>query len=226
MVFVTENELVISAKLIHCHVYNHVREKDGLWAVLMWLNILAASGKSVGDIMTHHWATYGRHYYSRHDYEAVDKARAETVMAGLEAQLSDLVGVAHPSNLLPDEDKKLSWASTGQSALPEDKRSPTYFSRKFQGGKVSAMHQACQTIRAWVDQDVHTDQVPQTQDEAYWNKYLSLHPPRTVLSQSYVYDHPCPHPPHQASTICQALQFGGHRPLMVDASSSSPSPAE
>lgn len=138
----------------------------------------------------------------------------------------DLVGVAHPSNLLPDEDKKLSWASTGQSALPEDKRSPTYFSRKFQGGKVSAMHQACQTIRAWVDQDVHTDQVPQTQDEAYWNKYLSLHPPRTVLSQSYVYDHTCTQPSHQASTICQALQFGGHRPLMVDASSSSPSPAE
>jgi phosphoglucomutase len=74
---------------------DHVREKDGLWAVLMWLNILAASGKSVAEIMGAHWATYGRHYYARHDYEAVDKTRAETVMAGLRAQLSELEGVTH-----------------------------------------------------------------------------------------------------------------------------------
>ncbi|MEG3156186.1 alpha-D-glucose phosphate-specific phosphoglucomutase, partial [Sphingomonas sp. RB1R13] len=51
---------------------DHVREKDGLWAVLLWLNILAASGKSVDQIARDHWATYGRNYYARHDYEGVE----------------------------------------------------------------------------------------------------------------------------------------------------------
>jgi phosphoglucomutase len=71
---------------------DHVREKDGLWAVLMWLNILAVRGQSVEDIVQDHWQTYGRHYYSRHDYEGVDKAKAETVMANLECQLGSLAG--------------------------------------------------------------------------------------------------------------------------------------
>ncbi|MFW2588551.1 alpha-D-glucose phosphate-specific phosphoglucomutase [Sagittula sp. SSi028] len=64
---------------------DHVREKDGLWAVLLWLNILAARRMSVADIMRDHWQTYGRDYYSRHDYEAVDKTVAETIMADLAA---------------------------------------------------------------------------------------------------------------------------------------------
>ncbi len=55
---------------------DHVREKDGLWAVLLWLNILAARRESVADILTDHWRTYGRNYYSRHDYEGVDADRA------------------------------------------------------------------------------------------------------------------------------------------------------
>lgn len=71
---------------------DHVREKDGLWAVLMWLNILTVRRQSVADILSDHWATYGRHYYSRHDYEAVAKDKAETVMARLESQLSALPG--------------------------------------------------------------------------------------------------------------------------------------
>ncbi len=54
---------------------NHVREKDGLWAVLLWLNILAARKQSVDDIVREHWATYGRNYYSRHDYEEVRRRR-------------------------------------------------------------------------------------------------------------------------------------------------------
>jgi phosphoglucomutase len=48
---------------------NHVREKDGLWAVLFWLNILAVRQQSVEDIVLDHWRTYGRNFYSRHDYE-------------------------------------------------------------------------------------------------------------------------------------------------------------
>jgi phosphoglucomutase len=71
---------------------NHVREKDGLWAVLLWLNILAARGQSVDEIVTDHWATYGRNYYTRHDYEEVDSAAANQLMDDLRARLPSLVG--------------------------------------------------------------------------------------------------------------------------------------
>jgi len=71
---------------------DHVREKDGLWAVLLWLNILAASGKSVAEIMSDHWANYGRNYYSRHDYEGVDAGDAAQMMADLTSRLGDLPG--------------------------------------------------------------------------------------------------------------------------------------
>lgn len=71
---------------------NHVREKDGLWAVLFWLNILAVKGQSVEAIVQDHWATYGRNYYSRHDFEGVDKAVANELMDGLRSQLPTLKG--------------------------------------------------------------------------------------------------------------------------------------
>lgn len=71
---------------------NHVREKDGLWAVLMWLNIIAVRGESVADIVRGHWATYGRDYYTRHDYEEVDAAAAEGLVADLRARLPELPG--------------------------------------------------------------------------------------------------------------------------------------
>jgi len=71
---------------------NHVREKDGLWAVLMWLNILAVSKKSVSELMINHWETYGRNYYCRHDYEAVDSDVANELMNVLRDKLSSLKG--------------------------------------------------------------------------------------------------------------------------------------
>ncbi|MDR7146126.1 alpha-D-glucose phosphate-specific phosphoglucomutase [Rhizobium sp. BE258] len=71
---------------------NHVREKDGLWAVLLWLNILAVRGESVQDVVTQHWQTYGRNYYSRHDYEAVDTDAANGLIDNLRAQLPTLPG--------------------------------------------------------------------------------------------------------------------------------------
>ncbi|WP_336867037.1 alpha-D-glucose phosphate-specific phosphoglucomutase [Sphingomonas sanguinis] len=71
---------------------DHVREKDGLWAVLLWLNILAASGKSVDQIARDHWATYGRNYYARHDYEGVESERADALMTDLRAKLATLPG--------------------------------------------------------------------------------------------------------------------------------------
>jgi phosphoglucomutase len=70
----------------------HVREKDGLWAVLAWLNLLAARRESVKDIVHAHWAEYGRNYYSRHDYEGVDKAAADTLMNELRGRLDEYVG--------------------------------------------------------------------------------------------------------------------------------------
>jgi phosphoglucomutase len=71
---------------------NHVREKDGLWAVLFWLNILAVKGESVEAIVKDHWKTYGRNYYSRHDYEEVDKARATELMTRLGGMLDSMAG--------------------------------------------------------------------------------------------------------------------------------------
>ena len=71
---------------------NHVREKDGLWAVLLWLNILAARGQSVDQIVREHWATYGRNYYTRHDYDEVDTGAANGLMDALRAKLPSLKG--------------------------------------------------------------------------------------------------------------------------------------
>jgi phosphoglucomutase len=71
---------------------DHVREKDGLWAVLFWLNILAATGQSVEALVRAHWAKFGRNYYSRHDYEAIETAAANTLMTDLRAQLPALAG--------------------------------------------------------------------------------------------------------------------------------------
>jgi phosphoglucomutase len=71
---------------------NHVREKDGLWAVLLWLNILAVRKQSALDIVREHWATYGRNYYSRHDYEEVDAVAANGLMDHLRRQLTSLAG--------------------------------------------------------------------------------------------------------------------------------------
>ncbi|WP_062560421.1 alpha-D-glucose phosphate-specific phosphoglucomutase [Paracoccus aminovorans] len=71
---------------------DHVREKDGLWAVLFWLNLLAERKQPVAEIMADHWARYGRNYYSRHDYEAVDAAAANGLVDALRARLADLPG--------------------------------------------------------------------------------------------------------------------------------------
>ncbi len=71
---------------------NHVREKDGLWAVLFWLNILAVRQQSVEQIVQEHWKTYGRNYYSRHDYEGVETDKANTLMENLRSALPTLKG--------------------------------------------------------------------------------------------------------------------------------------
>jgi phosphoglucomutase len=71
---------------------NHIREKDGVWAVLMWLNILAQRKVSVADLARQHWLTYGRNYYTRHDYDEVDLSAGNALMDALRAQLAALPG--------------------------------------------------------------------------------------------------------------------------------------
>jgi phosphoglucomutase len=71
---------------------NHVREKDGLWAVLLWLNILAKRRQSVETIVREHWSRFGRNYYSRHDYEGLETKAAEGLMAHLRQRLPELAG--------------------------------------------------------------------------------------------------------------------------------------
>lgn len=71
---------------------NHVREKDGLWAVLFWLNLLAVRQESVEKIVKQHWNKFGRNYYTRYDYEGVDKEAADGLMAHLQERLATLPG--------------------------------------------------------------------------------------------------------------------------------------
>ena len=71
---------------------DHVREKDGLWAVLFWLNLLAVKRQSVAEIVTDHWRRFGRNYYTRHDYEAVDSDAANALVDHLRILLPDLPG--------------------------------------------------------------------------------------------------------------------------------------
>jgi phosphoglucomutase len=71
---------------------NHVREKDGLWAVLFWLNILAARRQSVAEIVHQHWQQYGRDVYTRHDYEGVSAEGANALMEQLRSRSAGLVG--------------------------------------------------------------------------------------------------------------------------------------
>jgi phosphoglucomutase len=73
---------------------NHIREKDGLWAVLFWLQILAVRGCSVAEVMAGHWSRFGRHYYSRHDYEAVASEAAHGLFDRVSGMLTALPGQA------------------------------------------------------------------------------------------------------------------------------------
>lgn len=83
---------------------DHVREKDGIWAVLLWLNIVAARQQSVAAIMADHWATYGRNYYARHDYEAIATDRADALMAALRGKIDSLAGTGNSGGTISAAD--------------------------------------------------------------------------------------------------------------------------
>lgn len=84
---------------------DHVREKDGLWAILMWLNIIAVRGQSVAEIMAEHFARYGRNYYSRHDYEALPTEVATAMLDALRARLDSLKGLASQGLVVESADE-------------------------------------------------------------------------------------------------------------------------
>jgi phosphoglucomutase len=71
---------------------DHVREKDGLWAVLFWLNLIAVRKQSVAEIVREHWRRFGRDYYSRHDYEGMPVEIGDAILSHLRSQLPGLVG--------------------------------------------------------------------------------------------------------------------------------------
>ena len=73
---------------------NHIREKDGIWAVLMWLNIIAVTKLNIPQLINKHWKEFGRHYYSRHDYEEIEESKAIYIFRAIEEKLSTLRGFA------------------------------------------------------------------------------------------------------------------------------------
>ncbi|MDR3370090.1 alpha-D-glucose phosphate-specific phosphoglucomutase [Rhodoferax sp.] len=79
---------------------SHVREKDGLWAILFWLSLQGATGRSVESLVREHWRTYGRNYYSRHDYEAIPTSVADALMANLRETLPALQGQVFGSRIV------------------------------------------------------------------------------------------------------------------------------
>lgn len=83
---------------------DHIREKDGVWAVLCWLNILAERKQSVEDIVRQHWAEFGRNYYTRHDYEAIPIKFAEDLMENLQNNLPTLVGKTFNNRVITTAD--------------------------------------------------------------------------------------------------------------------------
>lgn len=84
---------------------DHVREKDGLWAVLLWLNILAVRKQSVAEIMIEHWTEFGRNYYSRHDYESLPVEQANRVMDTLRSGLNDMAGKQYAGLVVENADE-------------------------------------------------------------------------------------------------------------------------
>ncbi len=84
---------------------DHVREKDGLWAVLFWMNVLAVKDVSVAELMHAHWSEYGRVYYTRHDYEGVETAAAEKLMEDVRRRLDSLAGQSFAGRTVESADE-------------------------------------------------------------------------------------------------------------------------
>jgi phosphoglucomutase len=145
---------------------NHVREKDGLWAVLCWLNVLAVSGKSVSELMHEHWATYGRDFFTRHDYEGVDAEAAQSMLGQLRLKLSSLKGQQFAGLEISDADE-FAYTDPIDGSCSSGQGLRLFFSN---GGRVvlrlSGTGTSGATLRVYYDQyeapQGHLEQDPQT----------------------------------------------------------------
>ncbi len=147
---------------------DHVREKDGLWAVLCWINILAATGKSVADLVKDHWAFYGRDLFTRHDYEAIASDSADKMMKALIASLEGLVGQSFNSEkvILADQ---FSYSDPVDGSVSNNQGVRILFEN---GGRIvvrlSGTGTAGATLRVYLDQF--------TQDETITDSQAALKP--------------------------------------------------
>jgi len=147
---------------------DHVREKDGLWAVLCWINILAATGKSVADLVKDHWAFYGRDLFTRHDYEAIASDSADKMMKALIASLGGLVGQSFNSEkvILADQ---FSYSDPVDGSVSNNQGVRILFEN---GGRIvvrlSGTGTAGATLRVYLDQF--------TQDETITDSQAALKP--------------------------------------------------
>ena len=100
-----DNKITLCGEESYGTSSNHIREKDGIWAILFWLNLLAVTGKSVGKTVHDHWKRYGRNYYSRHDYVNIDSKGADGLMNRLRSLLGSLKGKVFGSYVVEKADE-------------------------------------------------------------------------------------------------------------------------
>jgi len=131
---------------------SHVREKDGLWAVLCWLNVFAATGKSATQLMQEHWAIYGRDYFSRHDYEGVDSDAAAAMFAELKQKLPTLAGSEY-AGLSVDQADEFGYTDPVDGSVSQGQGVRIFFSS---GGRIvlrlSGTGTSGATLRVYYDQ--------------------------------------------------------------------------
>lgn len=142
---------------------SHVREKDGLWAVLLWLNILASRKQSVAEVVMNHWQIYGRDYYSRFDFENVATEKANALMEGLCARLPQLAGQSFVGLTVSNADE-FSYLDPVDGSLSEHQGLRVLF----EGGaravfRLSGTGTQGATIRLYLEQYSNDDLVGETQ---------------------------------------------------------------
>lgn len=142
---------------------DHVREKDGLWAVLFWLNILAARNKSVPEIVQDHWKEYGRNYYTRHDYEGVSTEGANALIEELRSRLGELAGNTFAGRTVRDADE-FAYKDPVDGSIAEQQGIRIFFEN---GGRIvyrlSGTGTEGATLRVYIE-DLETDASRMDQD--------------------------------------------------------------
>jgi phosphoglucomutase len=142
---------------------DHVREKDGLWAVLCWINILAATGQSVSELVKDHWSLFGRDLFTRHDYESIDSDSAANMMQQLTASLGSLAGGAFDGVTVTLADQ-FSYSDPVDGSVSHNQGVRILFDN---GGRIvvrlSGTGTAGATLRVYIDQFTQDESITDTQ---------------------------------------------------------------